>query len=517
MVRESQDGVTTSAIEVERKYDVDADIALPDLSGVPGVLAVTPPKRVRLLATYFDTEDLRLRAAGITLRHRKGGHDAGWHLKLPAGGDREEIRVQARAGTVPAGLAALVRSRTRSADLVPLAELATVRVVQRLIAEAAEPVVEIADDTVTGRRLPAGEVVVWREWEAELLAGPRKVLDAVQEKLLAAGAAPSRSSSKAGRVLGRALPRPTDRPWWSEPTGPGDDRSAASVVQAHLAEQVEELLGRDPHARRDLPDAVHKMRVATRRLRSALVTFRPLLDSAVTDPLRDELRWLGGVLGEVRDAEVMRGRLLDMLGTEPPELVLGKVRDQLDLELQDRHRDARARLLAEFDGQRYLQLLDDLDELVTAPPFRKAARRAAEPALTHAMRRSWRRLDRVMHEAAALPPGPEQQELLHEVRKDAKRARYAAESLGPAFGRPARRFAAQMEDLQESLGDVQDGVATRQVLFELGQRSHLAGRNGFTLGRLHALEQARAEATGGRWDEAQAVASRPKLRRWFKD
>ena len=512
-----QEGGSTSAIEVERKYDVGADAVVPDLGGVPGVLSVVAPERLRLKATYYDTGDLRLKSAGITLRHRTGGHDAGWHLKLPSGGDREEISVRAPAGAVPAELAALVRSRSRSGLLVPMADLVTVRVVHRLSGAAGGPVVEIADDTVTGRRLPAGEEVIWREWEAELLDGPRDLLDAVQVELFAAGAVPSRSGSKAARVLGRPLPRATDRPWWSEPTGRGEERTAASVVQAHLAEQVEELRVRDPQARRDRPDAVHKMRVSTRRLRSALANFRPLLQAEHTDPLRDELRWLAGVLGEVRDAEVMRDRLLTMLAAEPPELVLGKVRDQLDLELQSRHRDAHAHLLAALEGQRYLQLLDDLEELVTAPPFRKAARRAGERALTHAMRRSWGRLDRVMHEAASLPPGPEQQELLHEVRKDAKRARYAAESLVPAFGRPARRFAAQMEALQESLGDVQDGVATRQVMLELGRRSHLAGRNGFTLGRLHALEQVRAEEAGGRWDHARAVASRPKLRRWFSD
>ena len=511
------DSGSTSAIEVERKYDVDADAAVPELSGVSGVRSVMPAKRVRLKATYYDTDDLRLRSAGITLRHRTGGPDAGWHLKLPSGADREEITVKAPAGTVPEVLAALVRSRTRSASLIPLAELATVRVVHRLLGPAGEPVVEIADDTVTGRRLPAGEKVVWREWEAELLGGPRDLLDAVQVELLAAGAAPSRSSSKVARVLGRPLPRGTDRAWWSEPTGRGEQRTAGSVVQAHLAEQVEELKVRDPQARRDRPDAVHKMRVSTRRLRSALATFRPLLQARRTDPLRVELRWLAGVLGEVRDAEVMRGRLLEMLAAEPTELVLGKVRDQLDSELQRRHSEAHVRLLEELDGQRYLRLLDDLEELVTAPPFRKAARRAGEAALTHTMRRTWDRLDRAMHGAGSLPPGPEQQKLLHEVRKDAKRARYAAESLAPAFGRPAKRFAAQMEALQESLGDMQDGVATRQVVLELGRRSHLAGRNGFTLGRLHALEQTRAEAVGGRWHGAQAVASRPKLRRWFDD
>ena len=98
-----------STMEVERKYDVDAVLALPDLAGVEGVSSVSPQERAQLEATYFDTEDLRLRTARITLRHRTGGHDAGWHLKLPSGRDREEIRVEAPGDAVPDVLSELVR------------------------------------------------------------------------------------------------------------------------------------------------------------------------------------------------------------------------------------------------------------------------------------------------------------------------------------------------------------------------------------------------------------------------
>jgi hypothetical protein len=63
---------------------------------------------------------------------------------------------------------------------------------------------------------------------------------------------------------------------------------------------------------------------------------------------------------------------------------------------------------------------------------------------------------------------------------------------------------------------VQDGVATREVLRELGARCHVSGSNGFTFGRLHGLEQARAEAAAGQWSQAQAAVSRRRLRRWFE-
>jgi inorganic triphosphatase YgiF len=119
-----------STIEVERKYDVDAGLPLPDLAEVEGVSSVDQQEPAHLEATYYDTEDLRLRAARITLRHRTGGHDAGWHLKLPSGRDREEISVQAAGDVVPDVLSALVRGWSRGAELVPAARLSTVRRVQ---------------------------------------------------------------------------------------------------------------------------------------------------------------------------------------------------------------------------------------------------------------------------------------------------------------------------------------------------------------------------------------------------
>jgi CHAD domain-containing protein len=506
----------SSTIEVERKYDVDPGLTLPDLAGVEGVSSVRAEEPARLEATYYDTDDLRLRGARITLRHRTGGHDSGWHLKLPSGRDREEIHVEAPGDTVPEVLSELVRGWSRGAELVPAARLSTVRTVQLLLDGSGAPLVELADDDVTACRLSDGHELHWREWEAELVGGPRALLDGVQARLLAAGAAPSSSASKVGRVLTLPDAAAGAVPWWAQSGGrrPGD--SAATVVHAHLAEQVAELQARHPQAVRDRPDAVHKMRVATRRLRSAMSTYRPLLDREVTDPLRGELRWLAAVLGEVRDAEVMHERLLRLLAAEPGELVLGPVKRQIDIALERRHREAHARLVEALADTRYLRLLDDLVRLVDAPPFLRAARKPAAPVLAGMMRRTWKRLDRVMHAAAAAPPGPVQEELLHDVRKDAKRARYAAESLVPVFGEDAKTFARAMTQLQESLGDVQDGVATRAVLRELGARCHVSGSNGFTFGRLHGLEQARAEAAAGQWSQAQAAVSRRRLRRWFE-
>ena len=102
-------------IETERKYDVDAGFVLPDLAGPGGAVSMAPPEVQQLAATYYDTDDLRLIGAHITLRRRTGGDDAGWHIKLPVGGDtRREVHFPLG----PAGALGSRRDRRRGRPLV---------------------------------------------------------------------------------------------------------------------------------------------------------------------------------------------------------------------------------------------------------------------------------------------------------------------------------------------------------------------------------------------------------------
>ena len=194
-------------LETELKFEVGPDFALPDLGGLANGSAVTGPEVRLLAASYFDTADLRLAAAGITLRRRTGGADAGWHLKLPAGADtRRELRVplgDANTG-VPPQLASLVSGWLRDEPLQVVAVLETRRTVRYLTA-AGETLAEVADDLVTGR-VPGppyawAEPVVWREIEVELVAGGPQILAAANSRLTAAGATPSSSASKLSRLL----------------------------------------------------------------------------------------------------------------------------------------------------------------------------------------------------------------------------------------------------------------------------------------------------------------------------
>ncbi|HXL92610.1 MAG TPA: CYTH domain-containing protein [Streptosporangiaceae bacterium] len=200
-------------LEIEQKYEAGADFVLPALADLPGVAEETDPEVYHLDALYYDTEDLALQRAKVTLRRRTGGSDAGWHLKLPVSTDtRRELHEPLGSTEVPHRLAARVEELTAGSPLVPVASLKTERTVRRLISQAGVMLAEIADDQVTAQRLGAarGEPLIWREIEVEagdaLLAGEEAgdstgLLAAVGQRLRDAGAAPSKSASKVGRIL----------------------------------------------------------------------------------------------------------------------------------------------------------------------------------------------------------------------------------------------------------------------------------------------------------------------------
>lgn len=203
----------TDQLEIEQKYDAGPDFELPDLGKLAGY-SVTEPETFHMNATYFDTEDLRLAANKVTLRRRTGGEDDAWHLKLPVRpGTRRErhlpLEPDTGAGTypVPEEMQAMVAEFTGGKPLRPIVQLNTTRVIRRLTTPGGQARAEVADDHVTGYRLPAGaqptaaEPLTWHEIEVELMSGEPDVLAAAGDLLKAAGARPSASASKLSRVL----------------------------------------------------------------------------------------------------------------------------------------------------------------------------------------------------------------------------------------------------------------------------------------------------------------------------
>ncbi|MEU0002722.1 CYTH and CHAD domain-containing protein [Streptomyces sp. NPDC006314] len=495
--------------EIERKYESD-DSGLPDLSGVGGVAAVLDKGLVELDATYYDTADERLAAAALTLRRRTGGADAGWHLKFPvAPGVRDEIRAPL-SDTVPEEIAALVRSRVRDDELIPLVRLRSARDVRHLVDADGTLLAEASVDAVTAERLTGkGGAAQWTEIEVELAdGGDPAFLDQVETRLRGAGVRPSTSPSKLARALEQTADGRHGRRGKKRPAPPV---TAGDHVLAYLHAQRDTLVELDPAVRRDVPDAVHRMRVATRRARSTLRTFRTVLDRTVTDPVGAELKWLAGELGVDRDQEVLAERLTTALRALPPDLVTGPVPERLASWADARRGGAHGHLTGVLDSRRYLTLLDTLDTLLADPPLLKAAGKKPEKALDKAVRKDLAALSALVEQALDLPPGEGRDLALHEARKKAKCTRYAAEAATPALGGPARSLTGSMKSLTTLLGDHQDSVMARRALRELSAVAHAAGESAFTYGLLYGREEARAAATErdlpGLWKEIGPGAS----------
>jgi CHAD domain-containing protein len=501
----------TEALETERKYEADPDAVLPDLTGLPHVARETDPEEFRLVAEYFDTEDLRLIRAGITLRRRRGGDDEGWHLKLPAGPDsRTELQVPLRRGSaVPAELSRLIRAHSRAAALRPVARIATVRRRRVLLDSAGGSLAEVVDDEVSAQSM--GQVTTlsqWREVEVELTGGGRLLLVAADDKLRKAGLRPAGRSAKLERALADRMPSD------AVPAKLTARSRAGDVVLSYLRGQAGALKSADPLVRRDQPDSVHQMRVAARRLRATLQSFRPILDAPATAHLRDELRWLGQVLGAARDGEVMAGHLTGLLAEVPGDLVLGPVQASLTEHFDPANAAAQRTAVRALDSRRYLALLDELDALLTEPPLTEAA---AAPAATlrQPVAVAYRRLAKRIRRALDMPPGHDKDLALHEARKAAKRARYTADVLVPIAGKKARRFSRRMTKIQTVLGDHQDSVIARATIRDLGISASRAGENAFTYGVLYELDAQTASELQHKAGRVWRHASRPKYRHWL--
>ncbi|MFI6960564.1 CHAD domain-containing protein [Streptomyces sp. NPDC050255] len=477
--------------EIERKYEATDDARLPDLTRVAGVAAVDHRGVTELDAVYYDTEDLRLAADRLTLRRRAGGDDAGWHLKFPvASGIRDEIRAPL-SDTLPADLAGLVRSRVRDTALVPVVRLRSARDIHVLNGPDGQPLAELSVDAVRAQRLHGGNrATAWTEIEVELADdGDPAFLDAVERRLRKAGIRPSASHSKLSRALAETSPGKK-----RQREHPASPHTAGDHVLAYVREQITDIVALDPAVRRGLPDSVHRMRVATRRLRSTFRTYRKVLDRTVTDPVGAELKWLAAELGVDRDQEVLDARLRTRLDALPRTLVLGPVRARLRIWSTARRSGSRRRTVAVLDGARYLALLGTLHALLADPPLLPAAAGPPGRALTRAAHKNHERLAARIAHALEHPPGPDRDLALHDARKAAKRARYAAEAARPALGKSARKSAKRLKAVQSVLGDHQDSVVAREALRALAVQAHAAGESSFTWGLLHGQEEATAAA-----------------------
>ncbi|MET2717141.1 CHAD domain-containing protein [Streptomyces harbinensis] len=261
--------------------------------------------------------------------------------------------------------------------------------------------------------------------------------------------------------------------------------SAGERVLEHLGRQVRLITGLDAAVRRREPDSVHRMRVATRRLRGTLRSQWAVLDRRRTRAVADELRWLAGELGTDRDREVLAERLGERVAELPGELRRGPLERRVAAYTAPPPSGGAA--VRALESERYRALRDALAHLLAAPPLRADAHAPAGPVLAAALRRDVRRLERRLAAARRTPPGRERDIAWHRARKAAKRARYAAEIAG------REKRAAKLRRVQRILGRHQDSVLVRAALPGIAEAAEAAGEPSFSYGLLYGRERELAE------------------------
>ena len=444
-------------VEREVKLRAAGEFKLPELGGE----AIEP--RV-FVSTYHDTADHRLARRGVTLRHRVENGKGLWQLKLPQGRARLELEAPGAPGSPPEGLLDLLVGHLRRAPLLPIARLRTRR--EGVRADGAE----IVHDTVAvldHQRVTRS----FEELEVELLDGDEKTLRRIEKELRRAGAGDGESRPKVFQAL--------DLDFQAEPVDEAEDASSAATLRARIREQVERVLAHDPGTRLGTDsEELHQMRVATRRLRAFLRAGQELVDPAWAEPVREELKWLGGVLGPVRDLDVLIEHLTPGVESLGADRVAGR---KLLRTLERNRRTARQRLMTALGSERYFTLLDTLEQPV--------ATIAETPTLAKIHAAEHKRLRKTLQALDDASPDEE----LHAARIKAKRARYAAELS------ELNDYVKAAKVLQDVLGEHQDAVVAAEQLRDLAARMP---DTALAAGRLVEREHARAVRGRDEWRSA---------------
>ncbi|WP_051969757.1 CYTH and CHAD domain-containing protein [Kitasatospora azatica] len=447
------------------------------LARVAEVVEALPTAAVRV---RWDSSDLRLLAHGGVLEQDL---DAGWTLTLPNGEEHRAAPpapVPGAASAPPAPPTELldrVQSYVGGRPLQPVLRLRTRRERSALLDQGGRTLAELECSAVQAEFLTgAGRVAGWSRTRATLVDGSRRLLDALDGLLRAQGLT-ELPVGRAGR-----LPKAG---------------SAAAALVAFLRRQNAELLALDGAVRRDEADAVHRMRVCARRLRSVLASCEKLLRKREVRELGTELRWLGQVLGAARDAETTGEQLAGQAARLPVQL--GDPATGIAARFAERYAEAYRVAREVLDSERYFTLLANLERVAARPPLRDRAKRGRSE-LERLLRAEQRRTGGRLRAALALPEGADRDLALHGARKAAKRARYTAELAGAA------RLARCMRAVQDALGAYQDAIVAERLLPELAAQAHAAGEETFGYGLLYAAQRpaaAEALATAGpAWRQA---------------
>jgi CHAD domain-containing protein len=253
-------------------------------------------------------------------------------------------------------------------------------------------------------------------------------------------------------------------------------------VKCALARHVRWLLAHDPGTRLGRePESLHQMRVATRQLRAILRAARPLLVPEWANSLRDELRWLGQLLGPARDLDVQ----LVYFREESAAL---DARDRRPLtpfiaHLESQRNNVQEVLLHELKSERYLDLIRRLQQAAQDPTVVEST-----VTLRDLAKQEFTKLQKAIRLAGHTPNNT----TIHKTRIKTKRARYAAELAEPTVGKPATRFINKARVAQDLLGMHQDAIQAEAHVRAFLKHS-TSVRAAFVAGRMVERQRLRRE------------------------
>jgi inorganic triphosphatase YgiF len=481
--------------EIEMKFAIPANRAaeiLAVLALAPGIEPLAAAEPRALVSTYFDTDKGALRRARMALRVRRCGDD--YVQTLKDGGDgalsRGEWEIAVK-GAAP-DLAAL--KATPAARLVAKAKLASVYVVEvnRRIAEVVEGEsrIELAFDE--GVAKAKGQEAAFAELELELKAGPQWGLFALARRLAGAGDLTLSFTTKAARGAALARP-PRSYAHKFEPPTLSAHLHAGQAFQAVARACLRQITANAERLRyRASPEVIHQLRVALRRLRSLITSFKQVVADARLPAIKAELKWLTGELDAARNLDVLlHGDYRAAVAQkEDAEGLKG-----LGVRLRGARRMAYVRAAGAVESERCRRLLLDLLVWIETGPWtiaEKTAARRERPIRRFAadeLASRRRKIDRRGGKLRELDPVAQ-----HKLRIEAKKLRYAADAFAGLFERPkrARAFIEALKAVQDALGDLNDIAVGERLAHEAAASPGRAETDSaFVAGRITGAQKAR--------------------------
>lgn len=290
--------------------------------------------------------------------------------------------------------------------------------------------------------------------------------------------------------------------------------SAAEALTPTLRRQLADLRSAENEVRARAPEAVHHFRVATRRLRSGLSGFEPLLTARACRTLVDDLRLTAAVVAPAQDALVVRRQVESTFAGGDP--VATRLRGRVVEYLEHREEQGWRQAVEHLDDPAYDDLTRSLERLVDLPPWQPPAHLPAHDVLVPLLRSEWSRFRRRARAALDDPDSPTADDRLHEARKASKRARYVAESLTEVLGRPAKRLARTAEGVQEALGADQDRRVVQVFLREAQRDLALTGREALALASIRERGAAVGATRRAELEVVLRAADKKSLRAWMR-